>query len=517
MQTELYKIGKNILENLTSGMYTDSKFIYREYVQNAADAIDEAIANNILTKEDAKILINIDVQNRVIHIEDNATGIDYRNALRLLGNVADSVKDKNINKGFRGIGRLGGLAYCKKLIFETSSLGEDRKTIMTWDAELLHKILNDPNDKSDAATVINKIVHINTIEEKENEHYFRVSLYDIKPSNSDLLDKGLIREYLSQVAPVDFDSTIFLLSRKIKEEMKANSKNLDTYKIYINNDQLYKIYQTSLIDTNGSKYDEIGDIDYHEFRNSKGEILAWSWVGISKFEKCIPEKNNPQRCIRLKKANIQLGDAETLNNLHKEPRGNGYFVGEVHAIHTDLTPNARRDYFNETGTLKELEIKLKEYFNSLYNLYHLANDQKNALKKQNEYVQKKQEYEEKQKAGTFINSEDQKKSLKQLEELKQKADKAKKDSDRISKKAEDNGTLKRVVTFIKKDYGNDIEEISDIKETLQNNKKAYRSNKLNKLNREERKLISKIYEILEKVLDPETRECVINKIEEEFS
>ena len=517
MQTELYKIGKNILENLTSGMYTDSKFIYREYVQNAADAIDEAIANNILTKEDAKILINIDAQNRAIHIEDNATGIDYRNALRLLGNVADSVKDKNINKGFRGIGRLGGLAYCQKLIFETSSLGEDRKTIMTWDAELLHKILNDPNDKSDAATVINKIVHINTIEEKENEHYFRVSLYDIKPSNSDLLDKGLIREYLSQVAPVDFDSTIFLLSRKIKEEMKANSQNLDTYKIYINNDQLYKIYQTSLIDANGSKYDEIGDIDYHEFRNSKGEILAWSWVGISKFEKCIPEKNNPQRCIRLKKANIQLGDAETLNNLHKEPRGNGYFVGEVHAIHTDLTPNARRDYFNETATLKELEIKLKEYFNSLYNLYHLANDQKNALKKQNEYVQKKQEYEEKQKAGTFINSEDQKKSLKQLEELKQKADKAKKDSDRISKKAEDNGTLKRVVTFIKKDYGNDIEEISDIKETLQNNKKAYRSNKLNKLNREERKLISKIYEILEKVLDPETRECVINKIEEEFS
>ena len=164
-----------------------------------------------------------------------------------------------------------------------------------------------------------------------------------------------------------------------------------------------------------------------------------------------------------------------------------------------------------------MEIKLKEYFNTLYNLYHLANDQKNALKKQNEYVQKKQEYEEKQKTGTFINSEDQKKSLKQLEELKQKADKAKKDSDRISKKAEDNGTLKSVVTFIKKDYGNDIEEILDIKETLQSNKKVYRSNKLNKLNREERKLISKIYEILEKVLDPETRECVINKIEEEFS
>ena len=48
MTAETYKIGKNILENLTSGMYTDSKFIYREYVQNSADAIDEAIKKNSL-------------------------------------------------------------------------------------------------------------------------------------------------------------------------------------------------------------------------------------------------------------------------------------------------------------------------------------------------------------------------------------------------------------------------------------------------------------------------------------
>lgn len=517
MITETYKIGKNILENLTSAMYTDSEFIYREYVQNAADAIDNAISQKIISKEDAKILINIDSSNRTICIEDNATGITQNDARVLLGNVADSVKDKNINKGFRGIGRLGGLAYCKKLIFETSAINETTKTVMIWDAELLHNILNNPNDKSDAALVIDKIVQIKISEEEASKHYFKVILQEIKQSNSDLLDKTLISEYLSQVAPIDFDPNIFLLSRKIKEEMKNHGQTLDTYKVYINNNQLYKIYQNSLIDTNGYKYDEIGDIDYKEFYNSKGELLAWGWVGISKFDKCIPEKNNLQRGIRLKKANIQIGNADTLNKLHKESRGNGYFVGEIHAVHSDLTPNARRDYFNETVTLKELESKLMFYFNDLYNLYHLANDQKNAIKKQNEYVQKKQEYEEKQKAGAFINPEDQKKSLKNLEELKQKAERAKKDSDRICKKAEENKSLKSVVTFIKKDYGNDIEEIPEIKEKFQENKKIYRSNKLNKLNREERKLIGKIYEILEKILDPYTRECVISKIEEEFS
>ena len=37
-------IGKDILELLSSSMYVDPMTIYREYVQNAADSIDEARA-----------------------------------------------------------------------------------------------------------------------------------------------------------------------------------------------------------------------------------------------------------------------------------------------------------------------------------------------------------------------------------------------------------------------------------------------------------------------------------------
>lgn len=50
------------------------------------------------------------------------------------------------------------------------------------------------------------------------------------------------------------------------------------------------------------------------------------------------------------------------------------------------------------------------------------------------------------------------------------------------KKAEENKVLKNVVTFIKKDYGNNLEEIPEIQVDLnQGGKKVYRSNKLNKL------------------------------------
>ena len=37
------QIGKDVIESLTLGMYEDCRFIYREYIQNAADQVDKAI------------------------------------------------------------------------------------------------------------------------------------------------------------------------------------------------------------------------------------------------------------------------------------------------------------------------------------------------------------------------------------------------------------------------------------------------------------------------------------------
>ena len=43
--------GKNILDSLTTGMYSDSKVIYREYIQNACDQIDKAVDLGIHRKD----------------------------------------------------------------------------------------------------------------------------------------------------------------------------------------------------------------------------------------------------------------------------------------------------------------------------------------------------------------------------------------------------------------------------------------------------------------------------------
>ena len=44
-------IGKRVIETLTAGMYDDSRFVFREYVQNAADQIDVAVETGVLAKK----------------------------------------------------------------------------------------------------------------------------------------------------------------------------------------------------------------------------------------------------------------------------------------------------------------------------------------------------------------------------------------------------------------------------------------------------------------------------------
>src|SRR5947199_339110 len=69
-------VGKDIMELLTNSMYVDAMSIYREYVQNAADAIDTARAAGILQeREQGRVAIEINISARSVKIRDNGTGI----------------------------------------------------------------------------------------------------------------------------------------------------------------------------------------------------------------------------------------------------------------------------------------------------------------------------------------------------------------------------------------------------------------------------------------------------------
>ena len=118
--------------------------------------------------------MRIDKDNRRISIQDNATGISKDKVMAILRNIAHSTKKRGEDKGFRGIGCLGGLGYCSKLIFETSYNGESVKSVMTWDAELLKYIINDRENIEEATEVLSRVTKLETEKEDCDAHYFNV-------------------------------------------------------------------------------------------------------------------------------------------------------------------------------------------------------------------------------------------------------------------------------------------------------------------------------------------------------
>ena len=106
--------GKFLLEILTTGMYSNPMHVYREYIQNSTDSIDKAVASGVISSSVAAIHIQIDGAKQRIIIHDNGYGIPADKTREILLSIGESDKNGMDERGFRGIGRLAGLAYAKE-------------------------------------------------------------------------------------------------------------------------------------------------------------------------------------------------------------------------------------------------------------------------------------------------------------------------------------------------------------------------------------------------------------------
>jgi len=510
--TEKTIIGKDVIESLTTSMYDDPRFVYREYIQNSADAIDRA--RQIELVADGNIYITIDPEKRKIEVEDDAVGIEKDRVSETLKNIAQSKKQKGVDKGFRGIGRLGGLGYCDKLIFETSVKGESVKSVMVWDAKKLKDIIADRSRKEEASAVIDEVTFLKQEKEDSGKHYFKVVLENV--TNDALLDVKDIRQYLSMVAPVPFKKSLF--SEKIYAELKKENIDLDEYNTFVNTEQLFKGYNWYIYEgdqNNKKKIGEVIDVLFFKETNKNGEILLWGWYGITEKNQSLNQINFA-RGFRLRKANIQIGNDDTLIKLHRDKRFQFYFFGEVHALHQELHPNARRDYFSENVCCKNFEDKLKTFFHSeIHKLCYDASRVNTAIKDISGYSNLKTDFEKKEKDG-FINKAEKEKLLQDLENKKEKAEKAVKTLDKL--KTSDNVVSKPIDKIIERATSKIETAIDPIKipQAEIKDKPIFRTDKLSKLNKNDRKFLGEIFIIINDVLTKELAENLISKIEEKY-
>ena len=355
------KIGKFTLETLTTGMYDSPKDIYREYIQNSVDSIDNAIGKGVLKLGQDHIDVKIDNLNKCIEIIDNGTGVSTSKARDYLLSIDDSVKFNTNSRGFRGIGRLAGLAYCNELIFSTSYFGEDVKTTITFNAEQLRKSLYAVEDNGSLEEIFTKIVKVSKENESKSKHYFSVILRGV--SNLDgILDSEEVYQYLSQVAPVPF-SPDFKWKDIINSKLFYRDLKVSEYNIFIEAEerkQLYKNYSDRFIaDRVRKSEDKIEDVEDKVFTDKNGEVLAILWFAKTRYSGTI--QNDMIKSIRLRKGNIQLGPKNVLNCFFKDERFNGWLIGELHIISSKLIPNARRDNLEKTEAYYDLLEQLGDW------------------------------------------------------------------------------------------------------------------------------------------------------------
>jgi molecular chaperone HtpG len=328
-------------------MYDHALMAIREYVQNSADAIDEYHRTfGTVSRSDETIDISVDGKTRSVRIKDTGAGVPSAIAWHILHDLGRSSKDSSHNRGFRGIGRLGGLGYCDELKIETKAPGENVISSSTWDCNKLRRLISEGRSSEDAVSVIEEVTTFEQIpyQGAPSDHFFQVELLNVRSSRDILLDVPAIKRYLAQVAPVPFRTDSFTFAKTVDYQLRAAVPTYETYDIRVNGDPITKPYADD-VRINGERCLQVNGIECFTLTDET-ENLAVGWVAQMDLSGAI----NPASLVdglRVRRGNILVGDKHLLADFYRERRFSNYLVGEIHVVSNRLIPNSRRDDFED--------------------------------------------------------------------------------------------------------------------------------------------------------------------------
>lgn len=341
-------IGRQLFDIVTSGMYDNPLMIYREYIQNSVDSIDLAVASGLISQESAQISITLRGHDRSIVIEDNGQGLDNDIAHGILTNLGCSPKEGTNQRGFRGIGRLGGLAYCDELVFETRSVGDDFVSVVRWNRKEFDAIAADTRKNISLSEMVQAVANLDYEDSTEETlvHFFRVTLRNVHRFHSDMLmNLKAVNDYLAHSAPVPYNRQTFSFAESL-ETYLATTSDFHCYQIRVNDRQVFRPYADE-IKLSANNSDHIQAIEYFQFTSADSSLVAIGWFARTQFLATLPAALNVKG-IRVRQGNIEVGGEHFLDDKFSEPRFSGWQIGEIHVVNNALKPNARRDGFEHT-------------------------------------------------------------------------------------------------------------------------------------------------------------------------
>lgn len=349
-------VGRDVIELLSSGMYTDPLTIYREYIQNAADSIDRARAEGVLGTDEGDVMLRVEQATRTVTITDNGAGISKADFVRRLASLGASSKRGLGERGFRGVGRLSGLAYVQELVFRTGTTRECMLELR-WDCRRLRALMRIADGPPDVAALMAEVVTVAEVEAQGRpERFFEVELSGVSRIRGDrLMNPAVIAQYLSQVAPVAFADD-FSHGREIEAVLAAAGVRLGNIALSVNGNVVRRPYRDTFELAPGRVVAH-EDLEFFELISTDERVAAVGWLLHHPYEGALPGETLIKG-LRARVGNIQIGEPNLLDELFPEPRFNSWTVGEVHVVDARIVPNGRRDGFEQDAHFSNLANRL---------------------------------------------------------------------------------------------------------------------------------------------------------------
>ncbi len=364
-------MGLRLLETLTSALYEDPIVFFREYVQNSADAFTRHPVTN------ARIDIKIDKKNKKIVFLDNGYGIPKKDFIDKMTSIGKSDKNKAIDQiGFRGIGRLAAMPFCKELIFKNKVENEEEIQVFSWDGEKYNTLLSQ-SETDDLESAIEQITQKSVLKYEGNisDHFFKVELVSYRTEIEELVNGKDFKQKLSRLLPLKYADSFEAKKAIHNHYKKFMGESLEKYEfdVYLDDDQLYKPYsETHILESDIVFWDLSFDQLSEEVPAEKIGVL---WFTFNRKVSSNPADS--PRGIFVRSKNMLLGNEYAIAD--SVSKGNNDYVttyreltqtlngvyGELLIDTQRLSDNARRDWFKIDQNSNQLRVILTDYLKKL--------------------------------------------------------------------------------------------------------------------------------------------------------
>ncbi len=371
-----FLVGGGVFNLLTTGMYYSPLAVYREYIQNASDAIQSSRC-----QINGRVDIKVDPATRSVTIRDNGPGLSRRSAERDLVAVARSRKRRGTDRGFRGVGRLSGLAFADSVAFRTRSSASQMVVELVWDGDALRRYATE--DSRSPNEIIKACVDISEINGSGwPDHFFEVELRNVaRHAAGKILNRDAVQSYIAEVCPVPLGDN-FPFAREVGQLFEEGGVPLACLDIRIEGaeEPLKRPFGAALVFSEGREH-PFTQFECFAVPAVDGEwSAALGWLAHTDYFGAVP-KGLSVRGLRAREGNLQIGDEGVFDHLFPESRFNRWCVGEVHVVDPRILPNGRRDYFEPGPHTRNLENQLEAIARSISERCRNASTGRHSLRK----------------------------------------------------------------------------------------------------------------------------------------